>query len=169
VGARKVQVDAGRPMTKHRQGGFLISKVQQTGGRVFSRMLRERGIEINPTQGRVLFILWEYGSMNIHALAKKVSLGKSTLTTLLDRLEAAGQVVRVPSHEDRRQIQIELTAKNRKMHKAYEDVSAEITELYYTGFSSSEINQFEDYLERILRNLGEQESQNRASKKLANK
>jgi MarR family transcriptional regulator, organic hydroperoxide resistance regulator len=169
VGSRKVPTDARRPELKHRQGGFLISKAQQTGGRVFSRMLRERGIEINPTQGRVLFILWEYGSMNIHALAKKVSLEKSTLTTLLDRLEAAGQVVRVPSREDRRQIQIELTAKNRKMHKAYEDVSAEITELYYAGFSSSEINQFEDYLERILRNLGERESQSRASKRLANK
>jgi hypothetical protein len=55
------------------------------------------------------------------------------------------------------------------MHKAYEDVSAEITELYYAGFSSSQINQFEDYLERILKNLGEQESQNRVGKRLANK
>lgn len=156
-------------MTTHRQGGFLISKVHQTGGRVFARMLRERGIDINPAQGRVLFVLWEYGSMNIQALAQKISLKKSTLTTLIDRLEAAGQVVRVPSQQDRRQIQIELTAKNRKMHKAYEEVSAKITELYYAGFSSSEMNQFEDYLERILRNLGEQESQKSAGKRLAHK
>jgi MarR family transcriptional regulator, organic hydroperoxide resistance regulator len=169
VGSRKVPTDAPRPELKHRQGGFLISKVHQTGGRVFVRMLRDRGIEINPTQGRVLFVLWEYGSMNIQALAKKVALEKSTLTTLLDRLEAAGQVVRIPSREDRRQIQIELTAKNRKMHKAYDDASEEITDLFYAGFSGREIHQFEAYLERILKNLGEQESQSKADKRLANK
>lgn len=154
---------------RHRQGGFLVSKVHQAGGRIFARMLRDRGIEINPAQGRVLFVLWEYGSMHIHALAKKLALEKSTLTTLLDRLEAAGQVVRVPSREDRRQIQIQLTAKNREMHKEYESVSQEITELFYAGFSNREINQFEDYLERILVNLGAQESQNTPGKRTARK
>lgn len=146
---------------RHRQGGFLISKVHQTGGRVFARMLRERGIEINPAQGRVLFVLWEHGAMNIQALAKKLALEKSTLTTLLDRLEGAGQVVRVPSREDRRQITIELTARNREMHKLYEEVSSEITALFYAGFSNKEISQFEGYLERILKNLGEQETRSK--------
>lgn len=146
---------------RHRQGGFLISKVHQTAGRIFARMLRERGIEINPAQGRVLFVLWDHGAMNIQSLAKKLSLEKSTLTTLLDRLEAAGQVVRVPSRKDRRQIQIELTAKNREMHQLYEEVSKEATALFYAGFSSKEINQFEGYLERILRNLGEHETRSK--------
>jgi len=46
---------------KPRQGGFLIAKIHQTAGRVFARMLRERGIQINPGQGRILFVLWKKG------------------------------------------------------------------------------------------------------------
>ena len=140
-------------MSGHRQGGFLIAQIHSTAGRIFSRMLRERRLDINPAQGRVLFILWDEGAMTIHELAKRVSLGKSTLTSTLDGLEAAGQVVRVRSAEDRRKILIELTPRNQAMHRLYEEVSAEMTELFYTGFAEQEIAGFESWLERVLRNL----------------
>ena len=91
--------------------------------------------------------------MTIYELAKRVSLGKSTLTSTLDRLEAAGQVVRVRSGNDRRKILIELTPKNKMLHKLYEDVSAEAAKVFYTGFSREEAEQFESYLARVLANL----------------
>jgi MarR family transcriptional regulator, organic hydroperoxide resistance regulator len=145
-------------MSKHRQGGFLISKVHQTAGRVFARMLRERNMDINPAQGRVLFVLWEQGPMTINNLAKQVSLGKSTLTNAIDRLEVAGQVVRVRTSEDRRSIRIELTPQNKKLHSLYEEVSRQMTEIFYQEFSSREIEQFESYLGRVLKNLAAAES-----------
>mgnify|MGYP005848397989 CR=1 FL=1 len=145
-------------MKRHRQGGFLIAKVHQTGGRVFARMLRERGVEINPAHGRVLFVLWEQGPMTIHELARRVALGKSTLTSTLDRLEASGQIVRVRSREDRRKIVIELTPGNKAMHALYEEVSEEMTKVFYAGLSSGEIAAFERTLERILANLTARES-----------
>jgi len=145
-------------MSGHRQGGFLISRINQTAGRVFTRMLRERGLEITPAQGRVLFVLWEQGPMTIHNLARKVSLGKSTLTSTLDRLEAAGQVTRIPSREDRRCIRIELTEENRATHRLYEEVSREMTGIFYQGFSPREIEFTESGLERILGNLEARES-----------
>jgi len=142
---------------KRRRGGFLIAKIHQTAGRVFARMLRERGIEINPAQGRILFVLWDEGPMTIHELAKRSGLVKSTLTSTLDRLEAQGQVLRVRSGEDRRKIMIELTPKNRVMHKLYDRVSKEMVVLFYRGFAPSEITTFEASLDRILRNLAESE------------
>jgi DNA-binding MarR family transcriptional regulator len=142
---------------KQRQGGFLIAKIHRTAGRVFARMLRERGIQINPAQGRVLFVLWEEGPMTIHELAKRSGLVKSTLTSTLDRLEAQGQVVRVRSGEDRRKITIELTPKNRAMHEFYEQVSKEMVGLFYSGFAPSEIATFEHALKRILQNLAQSE------------
>jgi DNA-binding MarR family transcriptional regulator len=145
-------------MTRHRQGGFLISKIHQTAGRVFARMLRERNLDINPAQGRVLFVLWDQGPMTINKLARQVSLGKSTLTNAIDKLEASGQVVRVRSEKDRRAIRIELTPKNKKLQDLYEDVSKEMTALFYAGFSSQEAGHFEKYLERILKNLKTVES-----------
>jgi MarR family transcriptional regulator, organic hydroperoxide resistance regulator len=145
-------------MTARREGGFLISKVHRVAGRVFARMLRERGLVINPAQGRILFVLWQEGPLTIHEIARRISLGKSTLTSGIDRLEAGGQVVRVRSKEDRRKIVVELTPKNRAMHRLYEDVSADMARLFYSGFTAGEITRFESRLRRILDNLTRSEA-----------
>ena len=142
-------------MTTLRQGGFLIAKVHQAAGRIFSRMLRERGVEINPAQGRILFVLWQEGPMPIHDLARRVSLGKSTLTNALDRLEASGEVMRDRSDDDRRKIVIRLTPRTKETKKLYEEVSRTMTSLFYRGLSASEITQFEASLEHVLGNLKE--------------
>ena len=55
-----------------RQGGFLIAKINQAAGRIFARMLRERGLDIHPGHGRILFVLWQHGPMPIHDLARRV-------------------------------------------------------------------------------------------------
>jgi DNA-binding MarR family transcriptional regulator len=137
----------------NRQGGFLIAKVHQTAGRIFARMLRERNIETNPALGRVLFVLWEQGPATIHELARRVALGKSTLTSALDRLESQGHVVRVRSPHDRRKVLIELTAKNKALHALYEEVSNQMTGVFYAGISEPEIAEFESILQRVLGNL----------------
>lgn len=137
----------------NRQGGFLIAKVHQTAGRIFARMLRERNIETNPALGRILFVLWEQGPATIHELARRVALGKSTLTSALDRLESQGQVVRVRSAHDRRKVLIELTTKNKAMHALYREVSQEMTGVFYAGIPETEITEFEEMLQRVLGNL----------------
>jgi DNA-binding MarR family transcriptional regulator len=138
-----------------RQGGFLISKVHQTAGRIFARLLRERGMEIHPAHGRILFVLWQDGPMAIHDLARRVSLGKSTLTNALDRLEASGDVKRVRSLEDRRTIFVELTPKFDDTRKQFEEVSQVMNDLFYQGFTPEEVAVFENQLKRILDNLAE--------------
>ena len=138
-----------------RQGGFLIAKIHQAAGRIFARMLRERGIDIHPAHGRILFVLWQHGPMPIHDLARRVSLGKSTLTNALDRLEASGDVKRVRSDEDRRSIMIELTPQTAETRKTYEEVSRVMTELFYRDVPTEEIDAFERTLALILANLEE--------------
>jgi DNA-binding MarR family transcriptional regulator len=145
-------------MKRQRQGGFLIAKVHRTAGRIFARMLRERRIDTNPAHGRVLFVLWEQGPMPINELARRVALGKSTLTSTLDRLESRNQVVRVRCPQDRRKILIQLTTKNQAMHKLYEEVSREMTDVFYGGFTSGDVVKFEHSLQRILDNLTRFES-----------
>jgi DNA-binding MarR family transcriptional regulator len=136
-----------------RKGGFLIAKIHHLAGRIFARKLEEHEIEINPAQGRIMFVLWENDGIAINELAKKTSLAKSTLTSMLDRLEEAGHLVRVRSEEDRRKVLIERTEKDRAWQKTYAQVSQEMTELFYAGFSESEIEAFEGYLRHILDNL----------------
>ena len=143
-------------MKRLREGGFLIAKIHHLAGRIFARILKEYQVEeINPSQGRILFALWKEDGISINELAKKTQLGKSTLTSMLARLEEAGFVARVPSAVDRRKILIKLTKKDRDLQGVYEKVSEEMTKLFYNGFSPSETDEFENYLRRILDNLVE--------------
>ncbi len=145
-------------MKSQSQGGFLMAKIRQVGGRIAERMLKEYGIEINSAQGRIMFALWKKDGIAINELSKKTQLKKSTLTSMLDRLEKMGYVRRQRCKKDRRIILIKRTNKDKNLESKYVELSEEMTRLYYKGFSKSEIDRFEKYLERILDNLTEFEA-----------
>jgi DNA-binding MarR family transcriptional regulator len=67
-----------------RSGGFLVTQIHHLGRRVFSELLKERGLDIGPGQGRILFALWQKDGVPINELIKKTLLRKSTLSELLD-------------------------------------------------------------------------------------
>ena len=140
-------------MMSQRSGGFLVTQIHHLGRRVFSELLKERGLDIGPGQGRILFALWQEDGVPINELIKKTLLRKSTLSELLDNLETAGHVKRVQSEEDKRKVLIELTDKTRKLLNVYIEVSVEMTNIFYKGFQPEEIEQFETYLQRVLDNL----------------
>jgi DNA-binding MarR family transcriptional regulator len=141
-------------MKGKREGGFLIAKIHQLSQRIFAKLLKEYNIEeLNPAQGRIMFVLWQKDKIPIHELVKRTQLTKSTLTSTLDRLEEAGFLKRVPSEEDRREILIELTDIEENLQKKYVDVSQEMNDLFYNKFEERERDEFEDYLRRLLNNL----------------
>lgn len=146
-------------MLERTNGGFLISKIKQIQGRVFEKMLDEWGIsEFNGAQGRILFVLWENDGIPISELSEKTGLAKTTLTSMLDRLEKAGNIMRIPDPADRRTVRIRLTESARGLRKKYEKVSEEMNGIFYRGFSESEIHGFEENLGKILENLRKKEN-----------
>ena len=140
-------------MKSQSQGGFLMAKIRQVGGRIAERMLKDYDIEINSAQGRIMFALWQGDGISINELAKKTQLKKSTLTSMLDRLENMGYVKRQRCRQDRRKILIKRTNKDKNLESKYVELSEEMTKLYYKGFSKSQIDRFERSLQKILDNL----------------
>ena len=136
-----------------------MTQIHHLGRRVFSELLKERGLDIGPGQGRILFALWQEDGVPINELIKKTLLRKSTLSELLDSLESAELVKRVQSEEDKRKVLIELTDKTRQMLNVYIEVSQEMTKIFYEGFQPEEMDQFETYLQRVLDNLVKHEDQ----------
>ena len=140
------------------KGGFLISRIKQTGTRIFDRMLAESGIDaFNGAQGRILYILWQKDEISISSISAQTSLANTTLTAMLDRMEAAGLIARKPDPKDRRNRLIALTEKAKSLQDDYTRISGQMNEIYYTGFSEEEILQFESYLNRVLTNLEKEE------------
>lgn len=149
-------------MKLQREAGMLMAKIHQTGGRILARKLKEYNVEINPAQGRIMFVLWRNDNISIMELAKRTSLGKSTLTSMLDRLEESGYIKRVPSKQDRRKIMIQRTEKDRAYQDLYIQISNEMNKCHFDGFTDDEYKQFESYLKRIYKNLQSIESHDQA-------
>lgn len=138
------------------QGGFLITRIKQVGGRVFERILSEKNIDaFNGPQGRILYVLWQGDGVPIRTLSKETGLAMTTLTSMLDRMEASNLIYRERGHKDRRKILIFLTEEAKGLERDYDEVTQEISQIYYKGFSEAEIVQLEQYLQRILNNVEE--------------
>ena len=138
--------------------GFLISQIKQVQGRVFDRLLQSCGVEeFNGPQGRILYVLWQSEGIPIVELAQKTGLAKNTLTAMLGRMEQNGLIGREASSLDKRQSLIRLTPKARALEKRYHQVSKQMDDLFFQNFKREEIEELEQYLDRIVSNLEQTE------------
>jgi len=140
-------------LEKMREGGFLISKIKQISSRIFDKKLKNYGIDLNTAQGRIIFSLWQKDNVPISELAKKTALGKTTLTSMLERLERSGYIIRKVAIGDKRKTLVSLSEKTKSIESRHEAVSKEMTALFYRGLSEKEIDNFERILKHIQVNL----------------
>ncbi|WP_055668835.1 MarR family winged helix-turn-helix transcriptional regulator [Desnuesiella massiliensis] len=137
-------------------GGLLINKVNFLSGRVFTKLIRKNKLlHINNAQGRILFILSRFKEMSINELCNELSVSKSTLTSMLDRLYFNGYIIKKTSELDKRLTLISITEKAKESVNIYESIVYQMEKIYYKGFSEEDINKFENYLSRIYINLEE--------------
>jgi len=139
-------------------GGFLMSQIGRLSSRLWERLLKEYDVDaFNGAQGKILYVLWEHEKLTITDIARLTSLAKTTLTSMLDRMEEAGLVERVPDKENRRQIFIIITEKARGYREKYNQISDDMNNIFYKGFTEKEIADFENQLRRILKNFESEE------------
>ena len=135
-------------------GGFLVTRIKQVSGRLLERILAERGIDaFNGAQGRILYVLWQGDNVPISELSRQTGLAMTTLTSMLDRMEAAGLVRRDRDAKDRRRVRIVLSDEARRLQRDFDEVSEEMNAIHYEGFTDEEVEQLEGYLERVLANI----------------
>jgi DNA-binding MarR family transcriptional regulator len=136
--------------------GFLVGAIHRSAGGLFARLLAAHGVpDLGGAEGTILYLLWRDGARPTTELALTAGYGKSTATSVLDRLEMDGWIRRVRDAQDRRAIIVEPTEKAIELHHAYAAVSREMNERWLRGFSEAERNDLESYLRRVLANLGE--------------
>ena len=136
------------------QAGNIISQIKRLSDRIFERILSERDIDaFNGAQGRILYVLWQKEYISLRELADGTGLAATTLTSMIDRMEEAGLVCRIPNENHRRKTLRALTDKAKNLRQDYNTVSDKMTEIVYAGFSEEEIRQCEAMLERIYQNL----------------
>ncbi|MCI9217945.1 MarR family transcriptional regulator [Lachnospiraceae bacterium 42-17] len=136
------------------QGGNLISQIKRLSDRIFERILANQNIDtFNGAQGRILYVLWQTEHISLRELSDRTGLAATTLTSMIDRIEHAGLIRRIPDKTDRRKTLLTLTDTAKGLEKDYMAVSEQMTEIFYAGFSREEILQCEMLLGRIHENL----------------
>ena len=124
---------------------------------MFDKILQKENInEFNGAQGKILYVLWQHDRISIIELSRLTGLANTTLTSMLDRMEASGLLRRLPDPKDRRKNLIVLTEKAGHLKESYDKVSLEMHEVYFKNFSTEEIIEFENYLRRVLDNVKEE-------------
>lgn len=136
------------------KGGFLINKVNFLSGRIFNKLMKEhKNLDINHAQGKILFVISRSNELSINDLCKELSLSKSTLTSMLDRLEDKGYILKRSSEKDKRITLISNTKKADESIDIFNDVITKMNAKFYDGFEEEDIKRFENYLEKIYFNL----------------
>lgn len=84
-----------------------FKRVQESMRRQFEAKFKDLGL--TGPQALLLSILGHRGKMRVSDISEKMHLSNSTVSSILDRLEAQGYVERVRSSEDKRAVYIDLT------------------------------------------------------------
>ena len=141
-----------------RLGGFLITKIKQLHSRALTQCISEKGIEaFSGEQGKILFVLWQKDKITQKELASETGLAKNTITIMLEKMEKNDLIRRITDENDKRKSLVILTDYAKSLKKSFDEISDEMLKKVYKGFSEEEIDKYEEYLHRIIRNLEEKE------------
>jgi len=99
----------------------------------------------------VMMALWEEDDVPVSTLARKVRLGKSTMTPLLRRLEGKNLLERRIDADDERQLRIRLTASGSDLATAGSQAADQA--FCATGFEPREALELQQRCLRLVENL----------------
>ena len=135
-----------------RLGGFLITKLKQLHSRSLAQCISEQGIDtFSGEQGK----LWQKDKITQKELACETGLAKNTITVMLEKMEKNNLIKRITDEKDKRKSLVILTEHAKSLKKCSDKISDEMLKKMYRGFSEEEIDKFEEYLHRIIKNFEE--------------
>ncbi len=133
----------------------LIATARAGANAYIKRELKKHGLQgLVPTHGNIIFALLNNEQMTMKDLATLVRRDKSTITTLVTKLENLGYIERFPCPDDNRVSFVRLTGKGRELREPFAAISRGLVETGLKGISSSEKEQLAKLLKKIIENYG---------------
>jgi len=108
--------------------------------------------DISAAQLIVLATLATGEADSASGLCKGISYDPGAMTRMLDRLEQKGLIRRRPNPDDRRSVNLEMTAAGRALYPQLAVTKDAVQRRFIRGFSRDELDSLERLLERMLAN-----------------
>jgi len=135
------------------QMGFLLSRATWAMNNFVNRMLRENDLaDISVAYFAVLRALWENDGLSISDLGERAQLEKSTMTSLIDRMEGAGLVRREDHPTDRRAYRICLTARAKELEEKLDQVVSRVYQHLTRGIPEKDLQKSTEVCMRLIEN-----------------
>jgi MarR family transcriptional regulator, transcriptional regulator for hemolysin len=131
----------------------LLEETTRLWHRLIDRELHAQHPGMTRARCFVLIQLARFVGLNQAGLSQTLDIRPSTLVRLVDRLEAAGFVARMPDPDDRRAHILALTAKALPIIEYINDLTRKTDEELQLGISKAEANQLRRLLCRLWSNL----------------
>ena len=149
-------------MSKDKYIVYFISRTRQKMVQFIQMQLKMHQLdELIPSHGNILTVLYENGDMlPLNEIARRIGRDKSTVTSLVNKLVELGYVEKVAGHQDRRVTFVKLTEKGNDLRPQFMNISSQVYETAYRGFSPEEKELFLSLLKRMNRNFTEENGRN---------
>ncbi len=108
---------------------------------------------ITTGQWSALRVLWQEDGLSQVELAQRMMVEKASLTAVLKAMAADGLITRVRNAEDRRKVNIYLTASGRRLKSKILPLIGKINKRAMRRLSSADVQQLRRLLARVMINL----------------
>ena len=148
----RILADPGTPAFQvARYPFYLLNRLVGRYNKVIGGELQKLDLDI--PSWRVLMILGEASPRSVRDIAAAAVIPLSTMTRIIQRMEAAGFVRSAPSRQDARVTEVSLSPLGRAKTEKAREAAAPVYRKLIAGIDEPEFNQLLDLLNRLHVNL----------------
>ena len=132
----------------------LVSRIRGQANSLLVAELEKRGhAGLAPSHGAILHALAERGPLPMSALAEAIGKQKNTVTTLVNKLEKAGYVIKSPKRDDSRVTLVSLSDKAVAARPDFAAISQTLLSAVWADMPQTEREALVQGREKVLRNI----------------
>ncbi|WP_025697667.1 MarR family winged helix-turn-helix transcriptional regulator [Paenibacillus durus] len=139
-------------MNLFKSHGFLLNRLAHIGSNQLEKELLSK-FDITLSQWAVLSIVWEEEGIALSRIQEVLDVKVSTASGVLKRMEKKGLILRSQNKDDKREIQLFLTEKSKKLEKEVIQTVKDFNKRLLADFTPEEKALFTSFIKRGFHNL----------------